>query len=184
MADGQGLYFVFKLYCLLFCITINYPKKLIKTQGYFNYFVGQFACLIYDFDAKVPRNMGNSEVYSCWIFIRRGNILPALYNRLSTEDQKSVQALVMIAFSKNANFEIEISGWLGQSGHEMKTAPEINNIPASKLFCIYGEEEINDTGCLQPEMKGETFRLPSGHHFDENYEHLGKIIMDAIDKRM
>ncbi|NUF49627.1 virulence factor family protein [Gilliamella sp. ESL0250] len=113
-----------------------------------------------------------------------GDILPALYNRLSSADQNSVQAIVMIAFSKNANFEIEISGWLGQSGNEMKTAPEVNNIPASKLFCIYGEEEIDDTGCLQPEMKGETFKLPGGHHFDENYEHLGKIIMDAIDKRM
>ncbi|WP_081297708.1 virulence factor family protein [Gilliamella sp. GillExp13] len=113
-----------------------------------------------------------------------GDILPALYNRLSTTDQNSVQAIVMIAFSKNANFEIEISGWLGQSGNEMKTGPEVNNIPASKLFCIYGEEEKHDTGCLQPEMKGEAFKLPGGHHFDEDYQHLGQIIMDAIDKRI
>ncbi|OCG36684.1 hypothetical protein A9G26_03555 [Gilliamella sp. Bim1-2] len=113
-----------------------------------------------------------------------GDILPALYNRLSTTDQNSVQAIVMIAFSKNANFEIEISGWLGQAGNEMKTGPEVNNIPASKLFCIYGEEEKDDTGCLQPEMKGESFKLPGGHHFDEDYQHLGQIIMDAIDKRI
>lgn len=113
-----------------------------------------------------------------------GDILPALYNRLSPDEQKSVQALVMIAFSKNANFEIEISGWLGQSGDEMKTAPEVDKIPATKLFCIYGEEEKEDTGCLQPEMKGEAFQLPGGHHFDENYEHLGQIIMDAIDNRI
>ncbi|MCX8641358.1 MULTISPECIES: virulence factor family protein [unclassified Gilliamella] len=113
-----------------------------------------------------------------------GDILPALYNRLSPQDQKSVQALVMIAFSKDANFEIEVSGWLGQSGDEMKTAPEVAQIPANKLFCIYGEEEKEDTGCLQPEMKGEAFQLPGGHHFDENYEHLGQIIMDAIDKRV
>ncbi|MWN06274.1 virulence factor family protein [Gilliamella sp. Pas-s95] len=113
-----------------------------------------------------------------------GDILPSLYNRLSIADQNSVQAIVMIAFSKDANFEIEISGWLGQSGNEMKTGPEVNKIPASKLFCIYGEEEKDETGCLQPEMKGEAFKLPGGHHFDENYEHLGQIIMDAIDKRV
>ena len=113
-----------------------------------------------------------------------GDILPALYNRLSKEDQQSVQALIMIAFSKEANFEIEVSGWLGQSGDEMKTAPEVNQIPANKLFCIYGEEEKEDTGCLQPEMKGEAFRLPGGHHFDENYQHLGQVIMQAIDKRI
>lgn len=113
-----------------------------------------------------------------------GDILPALYNRLSTEDKQSVKALVLIAFSKDANFEIEVSGWLGQSGDEMKTAPEVNPIPSNKLFCIYGEEEKEETGCLQPEMHGEAFKLPGGHHFDENYQHLGQIIMQAIDKRM
>ena len=113
-----------------------------------------------------------------------GDILPALYNRLSKADQQSVQALIMIAFSKDANFEIEVSGWLGQSGDEMKTAPEVAQIPEKKLFCIYGAEERDDSGCLQPEMKGEAFQLPGGHHFDENYQHLGQIIMQAIDKRM
>ena len=113
-----------------------------------------------------------------------GDILPALYNRLSKADQQSVQALIMIAFSKDANFEIEVSGWLGQSGDEMKTAPEVAQIPEKKLFCIYGAEEKDDSGCLQPEMKGEAFQLSGGHHFDENYQHLGQIIMQAIDKRM
>ena len=113
-----------------------------------------------------------------------GDILPALYNRLSKVDQQSVQALIMIAFSKDANFEIEVSGWLGQSGDEMKTAAEVAQIPERKLFCIYGAEEKDDSGCLQPEMKGEAFQLPGGHHFDENYQHLGQIIMQAIDKRM
>ncbi|MCX8601283.1 MULTISPECIES: virulence factor family protein [unclassified Gilliamella] len=113
-----------------------------------------------------------------------GDILPALYNRLSPQDQQAVQALVLIAFSKDANFEIEISGWLGQSGQEMKTAPEVDKIPANKLFCIYGEEEQDETGCLQPQMKGEAVKLPGGHHFDNNYPHLGQIIMDAIDKRI
>ena len=113
-----------------------------------------------------------------------GDILPALYNRLSKADQQSVQALIMIAFSKDANFEIEVSGWLGQSGDEMKTAPEVAQIPEKKLFCIYGAEERDDSGCLQPEMKGEAFQLPGGHHFDENYQHLGQIIMQAIDNRM
>ena len=60
----------------------------------------------------------------------------------------------------------------------------VAQIPEKKLFCIYGEEEKEDTGCLQPEMKGEAFQLPGGHHFDENYQHLGQIIMQAIDKRM
>lgn len=113
-----------------------------------------------------------------------GDILPALYNRLSATDQKSVQAIILLAFSKSANFEIEISGWLGQSGNEMQTAAEVNKIPANKLFCIYGAEEKTDTGCLQPEMKGEAFELPGGHHFDENYQHLGQIMMNAIDKRI
>ncbi len=113
-----------------------------------------------------------------------GDILPALYNRLSLDDQKSVRAIVMIAFSKMAGFEIEVTGWLGSEADEAETGPEVEKVPANKLFCIYGAEEKDDTGCLQPAMKGEAYELPGGHHFDENYEHLGQIIMNAIDKRM
>lgn len=113
-----------------------------------------------------------------------GDILPALYNRLSLGDQQSVRGIVMIAFSKTADFEIAVSGWLGGTADETQTAPEVVKVPANKLFCIYGEEEKDDSGCLLPEMQGEAYQLPGGHHFDENYEHLGQIIMLAIDKRI
>ncbi|MDF7667314.1 hypothetical protein PT273_05590 [Orbaceae bacterium ESL0727] len=113
-----------------------------------------------------------------------GDMLPALYNRLSTADQNSVKALILIAFSKTADFEIDVTGWVGGTADETQTGSEVSKIPSKKLFCIYGKDEKKESGCLQKEMTGEAFQLPGGHHFDENYDHLGQVIMNAIDKRM
>ncbi|ART62242.1 virulence factor family protein [Kushneria marisflavi] len=111
------------------------------------------------------------------------DILPALYNRLSAQDQQSVSAMILLAFSKTADFEIAVSGWLGKSNGETQTGPEVARVPADKLVCLYGSEEAPDSGCLQPEMKGTRIQLPGGHHFDQNYAHLAQIMMAQIDQR-
>lgn len=112
------------------------------------------------------------------------DVLPAIYNRLPANDKGRVGAIILIAFAQNANFEIAVTGWLGAEAKESQTAPEIEKIPAEKLFCIYGKEELAETGCLHPQPRGEVHELPGGHHFDENYQHLAEIMLQAIDKRM
>ncbi|ARS53391.1 virulence factor family protein [Kushneria konosiri] len=111
------------------------------------------------------------------------DILPALYNRLSDSDQQSVSAMILLAFARTADFEIAVSGWLGQSKGETQTGPEVARVPADKLICLYGSEEAPDSGCLQPEMRGTRIQLPGGHHFDQNYAHLAQIMMAQIDQR-
>lgn len=112
------------------------------------------------------------------------DIMPALYNRLSAQDQASVGAIVLLAFSRSANFEIAVSGWLGQDADETLTGPEMQQLPADKVLCIYGSEEREDSGCLQPQAVGQAIEIPGDHHFDKNYEHLAQLIMQGIDKRM
>lgn len=111
------------------------------------------------------------------------DILPALYNRLSPQDQQAVSAVVLLAFSKTADFEIAVSGWIGQSNGETQTAPEVARVPGSKLVCIYGSEETPDSGCLQPEMTGQRIEITGGHHFDQDYAHLAQIMIDSIARR-
>ncbi|WP_445619310.1 virulence factor family protein [Kushneria sp. Sum13] len=112
------------------------------------------------------------------------DILPALYNRLSPQDQQAVSAMILLAFSKTADFEIAVSGWLGQSNGETQTGPEVARVPPGKLVCIYGREEAPDSGCLQPEMKGKRIQLPGGHHFDQDYGHLAQIMIEQINQRL
>lgn len=108
------------------------------------------------------------------------DIMPAIYNRLRTQDKDSVALLVLIALAKTADFEIHVSGWLGQSVGEQPLIPELAQIPKAKILCIYGIEEKTDTACtslLNSEAK--ILELPGGHHFDQDYPKLTRQILDV-----
>jgi type IV secretory pathway VirJ component len=108
------------------------------------------------------------------------DIMPAIYNRLPAQDKDSVALLVLIALAKSADFEIHVSGWLGQSAGEQPLAPELAQISKAKILCIYGIEEKADTACtdlLNSEAK--ILELPGGHHFDQDYPKLTRQILDV-----
>jgi type IV secretory pathway VirJ component len=108
------------------------------------------------------------------------DILPAIYNRLPLQDKDSVALLVLIALANSADFEIHVSGWLGQSSGEKSLAPELAQIPKNKILCIYGKEEKAETACtglLNSEAK--ILELPGGHHFDQDYPKLTQQILDV-----
>ncbi|MNN17847.1 Bacterial virulence protein (VirJ) [compost metagenome] len=110
-------------------------------------------------------------------------MLPAIYNRLPSAEQKQVDALLLIAFARSGSFEIEVEGWLGKAGSEAATGPEMAHLPAPKVLCVYGIEEKDESGCTQPEAVGENLQLPGGHHFDEDYPALAKRLVNAIRSR-
>ncbi|HEY8035777.1 MAG TPA: AcvB/VirJ family lysyl-phosphatidylglycerol hydrolase [Methylobacter sp.] len=107
------------------------------------------------------------------------DILPAIYNRLPQQDKDSIRLLVLIALANNADFEIHVSGWLGQSSSGHPLSKELAQIAKNKLLCIYGKEEKTETACtglLNSEAK--ILELPGGHHFDQDYPKLTKQILD------
>ncbi|WP_343598623.1 AcvB/VirJ family lysyl-phosphatidylglycerol hydrolase [Pseudomonas sp.] len=111
------------------------------------------------------------------------DVLPAIYNRLPAEDQQRIDAVVLLAFARSGSFEIEVEGWLGKEGQEAPTGPEMARLPASKVVCVYGVEETDESGCTDKTAVGERMKLPGGHHFDENYPALAKRLIDEIETR-
>ncbi|MBV6288491.1 virulence factor family protein [Pseudomonas aegrilactucae] len=111
------------------------------------------------------------------------DVLPAIYNRLPAEDQKRVDAVILLAFARSGSFEIEVEGWLGNAGKEAPTGPELAKMPAGKVLCIYGKEEADESGCTEHSAVGERLELPGGHHFDENYPALAKRLISGIETR-
>lgn len=108
------------------------------------------------------------------------DILPAIYNRLSAQDKDSVMLLVLIALGNSADFEIHVSGWLGQSSGEQPIAPELAQIPTPKILCIYGSEEKAETACTRLQNSGANIlELSGGHHFDQDYPKLTQKILDV-----
>lgn len=91
--------------------------------------------------------------------------------------------MLLLALARTGSFEIEVEGWLGKAGEEAATGPEMARLPAGKVFCIYGAEEKDESGCTQPQAVGAKLELPGGHHFDEDYLSLAKKMLQAIRER-
>ncbi|OAI09616.1 hypothetical protein A1353_04705 [Methylomonas methanica] len=111
------------------------------------------------------------------------DILPPVYNSLSTQDQNSVSLLVLLALADHADFEIHVSGWLGQSGGEHALAPELLKLPKQKILCVYGKDEKAETACTKlANTDADILELPGGHHFDQDYPKLTRQILDVYRK--
>jgi type IV secretory pathway VirJ component len=114
------------------------------------------------------------------------DILPAAYDLLPKADKKRVRQLSLLALSPQVDYEVSVSGWLGVQGESDggKTTDDIAKIRSSLLQCIYGTEEDDDP-CPTLKASGvETVPIEGGHHFDEDYQALGKRILDSLDRRL
>lgn len=113
------------------------------------------------------------------------DILPATYNRLPAAARQRVAGLALLAPARSADFEVKIAGWLGKSSADAApTLPELRHIDPSRVLCIYGSEELNDSLCTAP-GSGDLIRLqrPGGHHFDGDYEFIARAILAFFDAR-
>jgi type IV secretory pathway VirJ component len=111
------------------------------------------------------------------------DILPSIYNRLPPSDKESVRLMVFLAIGKQIDFEIQVSGWLGQSSGELPTAPELLRLPKNKVVCVYGEKEKDETACMDiAHTEADLLELPGGHHFDEDYPKLTRLILARYEK--
>jgi len=110
------------------------------------------------------------------------DVLPAIYNRLPEDDKARVDGIILLAFARSGSFEIAVEGWLGASGKEAATGPEMAKLPGDKVFCVYGVEEKDESGCTEATAPGQKLQLPGGHHFDEDYPALAKRLIAVIDK--
>ena len=111
------------------------------------------------------------------------DILPAVFNRLRAPARQHIDLLSLLAPGRDAHFVIHLAGWLGGDPQRdaVPIAPEIARIQSQRLLCIYGEDEADESGCLDGHFKtAEVIGIPGGHHFDENYEALAKRILTHL----
>ncbi len=114
------------------------------------------------------------------------DVIPASYNLLPKATKRRVRQLSLLALSKEVDFEISVTGWLGMAGagEGGTTVDDIAKIKSSLVQCIYGTEEDDDP-CPSMKASGvETVAIDGGHHFDEDYQALGKKILDSLQKRL
>ncbi|WP_105432631.1 virulence factor family protein [Neorhizobium sp. T6_25] len=114
------------------------------------------------------------------------DVLPATYNLLPAEDRARVKQITLLGLSHEVDYEISVTGWLGVAGDGKGGDPmtDIVKIDPKLIQCVYGTDEDDDP-CPTLKDKGvEVVPIEGGHHFDENYQALGKRIRDSLQTRL
>lgn len=172
-------------------------RTVANEMAALNYPVAGVDVLRYFWKAKTPEQTA-ADLASTMAYYRKkwgiktfvlagysfgADILPAVYNQLSTDDKDSVALLVLLGLAKSADFEIHVSGWLEKSAGERFIAPELSQIPKDKILCIYGKEEKAETACITLENSAaKVLELSGGHHFDQDYPKLTREILDIYQQ--
>ncbi len=107
------------------------------------------------------------------------DVMPFAYNRLPEKLRSQVVLISLLGFSKSADFQITVSGWLGEppGADAMPVLKEVDQIPPALMQCFYGHDE-GDSACPELKRRGvQVFSTTGGHHFDGDYAALaGDII--------
>ena len=113
------------------------------------------------------------------------DVLPFAFNRLPSPLRKQVEEMSLLGYGGRADFEIQVSGWLGAPPSEaaLDAGPEIAKIDPGLVQCFYGRDEA-DSAC--PKLAGtgaEVVRLDGGHHFDGHYGEIARRIASGFAAR-
>ena len=114
------------------------------------------------------------------------DVMPFAYNRLPDSLRSHVALIALLGFAREADFEITLSGWLGEAPgpDAVPVLPETNKIPPRLMQCFYGQNE-KDTACPELARRGvEVIRILGGHHFDGDYEALASRILTAFERQV
>jgi type IV secretory pathway VirJ component len=114
------------------------------------------------------------------------DVIPASFNLLSKVDKSRVRQISLLALSKEVDFVISVTGWLGVAGEGKggNTVEAVSKIDPKIVQCVYGTDEDDDP-CMTLKDKGvETVPIEGGHHFDEDYQALGKRIVESLQGRL
>jgi type IV secretory pathway VirJ component len=127
------------------------------------------------------------------------DLLPTLVNKLSPANRARITQMVLLAPSKEVNFEIELQGYMIKQGwfqdHFKSLMESINPIkeydampPLQALdnkppvVCYYGLDDADDTVCTEPNVPKWIVMHPKkgDHHFQGGYQPLAKQMMDEL----
>ena len=114
------------------------------------------------------------------------DILPATYNLLPLADQERVRQITLLGLSHQVDYEVSVTGWLGVAtdGKGGDPTSDIANIDPKLVQCVYGTDEDEDPCPMLKDRGVEVVPIEGGHHFDENYQALGKRIRDSLQARI
>jgi type IV secretory pathway VirJ component len=113
-------------------------------------------------------------------YSRGADVLPAIVNRLPAATRARIRLIALLGPSPRVEFEFHVADWLRSSAKGFPVKPEVDKLGGEHILCLAGED---DKDSLCPELRGaniDVVILKGSHHFDGNYERLGRIVLEHL----
>jgi type IV secretory pathway VirJ component len=111
-------------------------------------------------------------------YSRGADVLPAMISRLPTATRARIRLIALLGASPRVELEFHVADWLRSSSKGAPVEPEIDKLAAEHILCLAGADD-RDSLCPQLHAPNiDVVILPGSHHFDGNYERLGRIVLE------
>jgi type IV secretory pathway VirJ component len=100
------------------------------------------------------------------------DVLPFALNRLSPDANALIERAVLLAPAEMAAFEFHLTNWIGGNSGDLPVKPEIERLDLTRLACLYGRDESDESPCATLGTPARVRALPGGHHFNGAYSEL------------
>ena len=101
-------------------------------------------------------------------------------SRLSPSTRARIRLIALLGASPRVEFEFHVADWLRSSSKGVLVKPEVDKLTSERILCLAGED---DKDSLCPQLGGaniDVVILKGSHHFDGNYERLGRIVLEHL----
>ena len=115
-------------------------------------------------------------------YSRGAELAPFAVSRLPADLKSHIDLVALLGLSPGASFHFHFEDLFRNvvRSTDLPTIPEIEKFRGMKVLCIYGKDE-DVTACKSPPPGLMTVvERPGGHHFDDNYPLIGRIILSAL----
>jgi type IV secretory pathway VirJ component len=107
------------------------------------------------------------------------DVMPFVYNRLTTATQSNVVHQVLLSPSATTDFEVHVSEMLGYRRNNGKSVlDEINKSIHCNFLFLFGEADDNFPMNKLTIKRYKNLTLPGGHHFDNNIKEVVSTIQN------
>jgi type IV secretory pathway VirJ component len=105
------------------------------------------------------------------------DVLPIVTSRLRKDLRGRIEGLSLIAPSSVANFEVQVTSWLGVRHPGQPTLPALESLAGLPMVCIYGEDDVDAVCPTLPAGLARIEKLDGGHHFGGDFDAVARQVL-------
>jgi type IV secretory pathway VirJ component len=113
-------------------------------------------------------------------YSRGADVVPVAVEHLGRDVADRLRLVALIGPGLDAELEVHVTDLFSKSTRGTPILPAAQAIRAPVL-CVYGSEEVASSVCPSLGGRSDTHvvELPGGHHFDGDYDAVGRLILES-----